>query len=190
MARSGFRARRGGFELRLDEHERDLLLRVLEQYGELLAAAQPDPSPQPVDPLARLLGLGDPVQAPTDPALARLFPSAYRDDADAAADFRRFTQPELLDARIGRLRTVMPALAAADGPLAVPAADVQAWLQVLNDLRLVLGTRLGIEDEAGADLHRIGPDDPRFTIARIFEWLGWLLQTLVEALSARLPGQC
>jgi hypothetical protein len=189
MGRSGFRQRRGSVELRLAEHERGVLLWVLERYGDLLRSIAQDPVPQPVDPLARLLDLGDPVEPPTDPALARLFPAAYRDDDEAAADFRRFTQTELLDGRLARLRSVLPALAAADGPLALTAGQAHEWLQVLNDVRLMLGTQLGVTDESGGDLGHIGPDDPEFPDARIFEWLGWLLETLVVALAARLPDQ-
>ena len=33
-----------------------------------------------------------PTAAPEDPVLARLFPTAYADDEEAASEFRRFTE--------------------------------------------------------------------------------------------------
>src|SRR3546814_11051811 len=40
-----------------------------------------------------------PTTAPEDPVLARLFPSAYPDDEEAAGEFRRFTESTLRDGK-------------------------------------------------------------------------------------------
>ena len=45
-----------------------------------------------------------------DPAIARLVPDAYRDDPQAAAEFRRFTQDDLLDRRRDDAQTVLTSL--------------------------------------------------------------------------------
>ena len=42
-----------------------------------------------------------PTSAPEDPVLARLFPTAYPDDEEAAAEFRRFTEGGLRDGKAG-----------------------------------------------------------------------------------------
>ena len=56
--------------------------------------------------------------------------------------------------------------------------DVQAWLGVLNDTRLVLGTRLGITEEE----HELDPADPDAGAYALYQWLTWVQGDLVEAL--------
>lgn len=124
-----------------------------------------------------------------DPALARLVPDAYRDDVDAASEFRRLTQDDLLDRRRDDAATVAATLLC-DGEILRPDAvteenatdefeitlddaAVSAWLRTLTALRLVLATRLGIAD----DTDRL--DHPRFGI---YNWLGYRLEGLLEAI--------
>ncbi len=123
-----------------------------------------------------------------DPAVARLVPDAYRDDADAADEFRALTQGELLDRRRTDATVVRASLRGltelpddvADPTLAelviveLDDHQAQAWLRTLAAVRLVLATRLGIVQE---DTH--DDDDPRFAI---YDWLGYRLQSLVETL--------
>jgi len=60
----------------------------------------------------------------------------------------------------------------------------QAWLRVLNRVRLVLAVRLGIENANDhEDLARIGADDPRTGPFLLFEWVGYLLSDLLNALN-------
>src|SRR6476646_6190555 len=54
------------------------------------------------DPLEELLDFSVPTTAPDDPVLARLFPTAYPDDEEAAAEFRRFTEGGLRDNKASR----------------------------------------------------------------------------------------
>ena len=59
-----------------------------------------------------------------------------------------------------------------------------AWMTALNDVRLVLGTRLGIEDdEDGAD---VPEDDPRAPAFALYHYLGWLVSQVVDALAGGL----
>lgn len=125
-----------------------------------------------------------------DPAVARLVPDAYRDDADAAAEFRSVTQGDLLERRVADTRTVRETLRvdgarltvtdlgedAATDMLTLPLDEGQAaaWLRTLAALRLVLAARLGIADE---DDHDDG--DPRFGV---YDWLGFRLDGLLRAL--------
>lgn len=125
-----------------------------------------------------------------DPAIARLVPDAYRDDPAAADEFRRLTQGDLLDRRRDDADTVLATLQR-DGVTLRPAqiADedataafvvelddlrVAAWLRTLTSVRLVMATRLGITDDGQED-----PDDPRFGI---YNWLGFRLEGLLDAL--------
>lgn len=147
--------------------------------------------PNEVDPLAAELGLdglGDdtPTARPDDPALARLFPDAYPDDPDATAEFRRYTQADLTAERRRRANVALESLERikGGGRLSLIPIEAAAWLGALNDLRLVLGTRLEItadDQEPGQDF---GPSDPRTAYIPVYYYLGYLQETLVEALSA------
>lgn len=146
--------------------------------------------PNEVDPLAAELGLdglGDdtPTARPDDPALARLFPDAYPDDPDATAEFRRYTQADLTAERRRRANVALESLERikGGGRLSLIPIEAAAWLGALNDLRLVLGTRLEItadDQEPGQDF---GPSDPRTAYIPVYYYLGYLQETLVEALS-------
>lgn len=120
-----------------------------------------------------------------DPAFARLYPDAMPDDPVASATFADLTRASLEDGRRQALDSVVATIDATslDGP------EAAAWLGVCNDLRLVLGTRLGISgDEADDD----GADDPDRSdheawVLAVFQYLGWLVGAFVDALAAGLP---
>ena len=171
---------------RFDEHEAEILSFLLTGHLELLDVD--DPLGADSDPLARALGVanwgGGPVEPPEDPALARLFPDAYRDDAEQSGEFRRLTEPDLREAKRAHARTVLATLMEHDPgePLRLDLAEARAWLGAMNDIRLVLSVRLEIVDDDDYVLARIGPDDPRYGIANVYDWLGALLESLVGAL--------
>jgi hypothetical protein len=104
------------------------------------------PAPEiPVDPLDALAAtMREAPELPTDPVRARLLPDGVLDDPEAAAEFRRFAQTTLLE----RKRADAAALRrAAVTPGVVDAAEARSLLGALNDLRLMLGTRLGVTDD-------------------------------------------
>lgn len=125
-----------------------------------------------------------------DPAVARLTPDAYPQDADASAEFRTMTQSDLLVRRAADARSVLAQLAIAGADpeslrednaldtvtIPLDPADASAWLRALAALRLVLAERLGIDTEDDHD-----EDDPRFAI---YDWLGYRLDALVQELDA------
>ncbi len=128
---------------------------------------------------------GDLALAPDgvdDPGLARLRPDAVKGDPDASAAFRELTSADLEEARQERLATLASTIAAAS----LDEVEAGAWMGAVNDLRLVLGTRLGVTEDTGAEL----PDehDPAAGDTLVFLWLGWVEEQLVEALAAGLPG--
>jgi hypothetical protein len=116
-----------------------------------------------------------------DGAVARLFPPAYRHDEEAEAEYERLVHDELAAGRVRALRTV-EASASADR---LDAAEADAWCGALNDLRLVLGERLGVTDELIEQ--ELAPGDPRGPQVAVYLWLTWLQSTLVDALASRLP---
>lgn len=143
-----------------------------------------------VDQFVELLA-GTP-DAAADPAVGRLVPSAYPEDADAAAQFRATTQSDLLRRRTEDAAVVLADLVVAGpaGGLAEDAPEAalsefvvrldrghtDAWLRTLAAVRLVLASRLGIETEDDDD-----PEDPRYGV---YEWLGYRLDGLTRAASA------
>ncbi len=152
------------------------------------------------DPLAAVLGgLGDDDPSrPTDPVLLRLFPDAYRDDEEAASDFRRYTERGLRETKAGYAATVLASLATADQAadaygdeqqrekvkVHLDSNEAEAWMRTLTDLRLALGTRLGVE-EGDEDLwDSLADDDPRRHVHDVYQWLGFVQETLVRALSS------
>ena len=73
-------------------------------------------------------GSADPELAASDGVFGRLLPDAYRDDDEAAAEFRRFTAPGLLERKAQNAQIVRDSLsvgeiveADAAGPSAAPA---------------------------------------------------------------------
>lgn len=137
---------------------------------------------------AAISGLDEdgPVILPDDPVLARLFPDAYPDDPESSGDFRRFTQDRLVDRKYTACAAVLAMLPeSADEPVRVVLDDpgIRDWLGALNDVRLALATRLGVAQDDDDYWEGLPGDDPRGTVHEIYQWLGWVQETLVRALS-------
>lgn len=119
-----------------------------------------------------------------DPALDRLFPIAYRDDPDAAAEFRRYTRPGLVDTKTARAGAVAAALLGAAGgddvTVDLDVEEAERWLPVLTDLRLIVAERLDLR----ADDDPV-PDDP---LGDVYHWLGHLQSYLIDAVDALEDG--
>jgi hypothetical protein len=62
-----------------------------------------------------------------------------------------------------------------------------AWLGGLNDIRLALGVRLKIEDNSHEHLELLKPDDPLRAVYAVYTWLGWLQESLIQALMDDVP---
>jgi hypothetical protein len=115
-------------------------------------------------------------EAPGDPSLRRLTPPAYEDETDERG-YREIMGAELRDGQVQALEL----LAATAGKERLTDEEAEAWLRALNDLRLVLGTRLDVQE--GSLLDRIDSDDPDAAGLAVYAYLSWLQEQLVEALS-------
>lgn len=120
-----------------------------------------------------------PLKLPGDPALARLLPDAYKDDPAANADYRRFTEPDLVAAKQTNIRVLLETLGEG-GEIRLGRDELRAWLHALNDLRLALGSRLDIEDGYEEVLAAMEPGDPRLPGFALYEWLTALQDALVH----------
>jgi hypothetical protein len=114
-----------------------------------------------------------------DPSVRRLFPPAYPDDPERDAGYQVLTRDELLEHRLAALDTVEESL---DGD-ELDDEGLRAWMSTLNSLRLVLGTRLDVDEELPA----LADDDPLAPAYAVYEYLGWLLSQVVDVLSRDLP---
>lgn len=122
------------------------------------------------------------------PIVERLFPDGYRDDPEAAAELRSLIQDDLRDAKVAAARSVVADLedAGPNGRVRLSPEQAEHWLTALNDLRLALGTRLGVTDDAEDDVERLSGDDPDRLDYDIYLLLGWVQESLVDALSDSL----
>lgn len=151
--------------LRLAPIEGLHLAGLVQQLAEIIAAADDSP----------------------DPGVARLTPSPYPEDAEAAAEFVTATRDDLLDRRTADAAVVGRALdvfacddtsvsedddTADHIDVVIPPGELDAWLRTLTALRLVIATRLDITDD---DENR-DPDDPRFGV---YDWLAFRLDGLI-----------
>jgi len=139
------------------------------------------------DPLAAMVGMpvGDP-ERPGDPALVRLLPDAYGDtDPDASREFRRYTDEDLRIGKRANARALLATLPEGGGKLLLDRGAADAWLGCLNDLRLVLGTRMQVTEQT--DLEDLHEDDPRRQALQVYGWLGWLQESLLGCLDPRSP---
>ena len=116
---------------------------------------------------------------PDDPSLRRLFPTAYADDPEREREYRQLVLDELVAKRRAALETV----AATAHATRLTEDELVAWMGAVNDLRLVLGTTLDVSE----DMDELDPDDPDAPALAIYGYLGYLLETIVQALTQSLP---
>lgn len=165
MARRRFRATRHGLVVSLTEPEIELFRRLPEELRGLLEAEDKT----------------------DDPVVQRLFPHAYLDPTEERAEdhWQEQVHPELLRERVAALTLVTATLDGATSTkngveVVLGDDDVAAWLGVLNDLRLTLGTQLGITEDT--DFDDLDPDDAATPAVGIYSWLTWFQGELVETL--------
>lgn len=147
------RTRSGHFEIRLSADERDLLRGLGPRMREVLTDE-------------------------ADPVRQRLFPVAYPDDDDRQTEYRLLAHDELLESHLGAL-TILEETVDADR---LDADALTAWMRALNEVRLVLGTRLEITEDG--DERPADRDDPEAQAFAIYDYLTYLQGEIIEALSA------
>jgi hypothetical protein len=118
-----------------------------------------------------------------DPALGRLFPSAYPDDREAARDFTRYTRDHLVDGKRQAAQSVRDATAterdAGLVEIELDQSEAWGWLTFLTDLRLILAERVGVTDPDEAE----PADDERDDYLRAaYEWAGIVQGSMLEVL--------
>lgn len=142
------------FTIRISDEERDLLDHLVPQLRELLMSTAPSGN---VDPMTR-----------------RLFPTAYNQDAKDDADYQELMRDRLLVSRLESLEILETTTRATT----LNAQELEAWANAINQLRLVLGTRLDVtEDDEPTDMD---PDDPNTAPLATYHYLGHLLGEILD----------
>lgn len=176
--------------------EADLLRSLASQIVELLRNERAEPSAPAADPFEALMAeFSGATTIPEDPVLARLFPTAYPDDDEAASDFRRFTEGGLRDGKAAASGLVIDTLEDAGLPpelneeglvidVELTRDEAETWMRAFTDIRLALATRLGVEAGDEDYWHSLPEEDPRAQAHDIYEWVGYLQESVIEALTA------
>ena len=111
-----------------------------------------------------------------DPVVARLLPTPYPDDEEAALDFASATRERLSESKADGARRLVADLEAAPGGVVRLDDDAAiVWLKALGDLRIALAERVGVE-EVQRSVHT-----PQ---GMLYAWLTWLQGSLVDAVEA------
>jgi hypothetical protein len=141
------RVRSGVYRITLSPQEREILRDLPRQLKELL-------------------------EQTNDPALRRLFPPAYVDDPEGEAEYRRLMGDDLLQGRHAALDTMAGTIDETD----LDETQMTAWLSSLNDIRLVLGTQLDIQES----------DEPLTTpIHQLYYYLTALQDAVITAMASQ-----
>ncbi len=148
-----FRATRGGIDVDLSDEEKIFLSELLEL-------------------LAGVPTVGD------DPASQRLRVPVYLNDAESNDEWWRLMGEELTAAR-NTDRHVFQRVVSEPERTRLSDQEADAFLRVLNEGRLALGARFGVEVEAD---HGQLSEEQR----EILDYLGWLLEELTSELTRSL----
>ncbi len=116
-----------------------------------------------------------------DPVIQRVFPDAYESQEDARA-FKELTESELRSSKVAALESLIETLDRSNSvKLALTSDEVEAWLTALTDMRLALGTRIDVTEEMmNKD---VDPEDPDAGTLYLLHWLGWLQESMLEAMT-------
>jgi len=148
----------GGVSVRLQANEREAIRGLAAEYRELLTHES---------------------QA-SDSAVARLFPPAYREDPLRNFDYELMAHDGLMAERLAAIDAVEQSA----GAEVFTLDQAHTWLGVLNDLRLVLGTRLEITEDNSEDNFEADPASAN--TFGLYRWLTHLVGGLIEALDPSL----
>ncbi len=161
--------REGTYLLCIDTEDRRSLLRLL---GELRDT---------------LLDSSEPTDTTTD-KFRRLFPTAYHDDPESDIEYQRLMRGELMASRLDSISVARTALERMpdDDTLILTPHELDVFTRSINNLRLVLGTMLDVQESD--DLGEAN-DDPARLHLHLYSYLGWLLDWAVTAQTSALQAE-
>ena len=178
------------FRSTLAAHEASMLRSLVKSMLDMLDDRE---SSAPADELEEITGIraGNP-QRPPDATMRRLLPDFFRSERNhpagsAAAEslnaaLRSLHEPEIIEAKREACERVLRTMPAGGGRFELTADDANAWISAVNDVRLALGTMLGIGPGGPEPV----PDDhPLAGHHDVYQWLTVMQEYLVLALMGR-----
>lgn len=176
--------------LRLEDNERSLMVTVFTDLAALLSEAGDEDEDRPdSENWEARLGLVDRPR-PEDPALLRLLPDVDPEDEERSAEFRRLTEYDLKQAKAHNVRIVLLGLSKSSD-ITLTRDEVLAWMKGLNDLRLVLAVRLGIDTEEAQEekyADRDALSESEDLTLTLYDFLTWIQDRLTTTLLDQTPG--
>ncbi len=180
----------GDLSVALSNDESHILINLVEQLLELLGERNFTHHYQSDDPFAQLMAasignLESRIEQPEDPVLHRLLPNAYA-DPESAAEFRKYTESSLRLVKQTHLMYLREQLVfPVDHEL--PKADIAVtdptqWLIAINDLRLALAVRLGINTDSFDEYEKMKDNDRQKPLFAVYFWLGSIQESLISHL--------
>jgi hypothetical protein len=127
------------------------------------------------DVLPLLAGIG---ARGSDPAADRLMVPVYLNDPEANEEWWRLMGQDL-DASRQADRAVFSKMVTGEAPVVLDLEEADAVLRVLNEVRLALGARLGIE--VAADHAELAEES-----RQVMDYLGWIQEELTVELTRAL----
>ncbi len=150
MALSFRRNGDGTFSITIPAQERQLLVQLVPQMRELIEQ--------------------------NDSLTWRLFPNPYPEHEKAAEQYQELIGDELRQKHIAALDTVEQTL----DEKRLTEDQMVSWMHAVNELRLVIGTRLEVSEETELDDY-VG--DSERSLFATFSYLGYMLENIVTAIS-------
>ena len=121
----------------------------------------------------------------SDPVRDRLFPRAYLDPTEEEAEhtWQDLVHPDLVREKAAALAVLDETLARVAGAdddvkVTLDRSEVEAWVAALNDIRLALGTSIGITEDH--DPEHLDATDPAAQPFLVYDWLTVLQGTIIE----------
>jgi hypothetical protein len=182
---NGWRRHGRGARLRItgvfDPQEAALLRGLVDQVLSLLRARG---EAVPEDELAALTGIRTGHStAPDDPVLARLLPDFHREDSGMASMLRSVREPELIEAKTEAATVVLGTCPTGGGRAELTVEQADAWLASLNDVRLALGTTLGVTEDMPDEMPE---DESEAAHLTVYQWLTFVQDALVQTRASAL----
>ena len=171
------------FSISFSPSEREVLINLSGQIIEILAE-RVDIFDK--DPLAEMVGITGHDSPPDDEVLLRLLPNAYADPVESS-EFRRYTESTLRSKKRSDSMDMRSRLLEPIGSnILLDRGGAQSWLGALNDTRLALGVRLNANEHTYEHFEMLSPEDPMAAVFAVYSWLGWIQESLINALMG--PG--
>jgi hypothetical protein len=178
------------FRSSLAAHEATLLQNLVKS---LLAMLEDRESSAPSDELESITGIktGN-SRRPEDATMGRLLPDFYRSERSHPAGsatteslnaaLRSLHEPAIIEAKRHAGERLLRTIPVGGGRFELTRDDANSWIAAVNDVRLALGTMLGV---AADGPERLPDDHPMAGHLDVYQWLTVLQEYLVLALMGR-----